>query len=35
MLTEEFKGQFECLGEKAEEYITFSASIKEEPDNGN
>ena len=29
-LTEEFKGQFECLGEKTEKYITFSVPIKKE-----
>ena len=32
-LTEEFKGQFECLGENTEKYITFSVSIKKEYDN--
>ena len=30
----EFKGQFQCLGENTEIYITFSVSIKKEPDNG-
>ena len=28
-LAEEFKGQFECLGENTEKYITFSVPIKE------
>ena len=27
-LAEEFKGQFECLGENTEKYITFSIPIK-------
>ena len=27
-LAEEFKGQFECLGENSEKYITFSVPIK-------
>ena len=27
-LAEEFEGQFECLGQNTEKYITFSASIK-------
>ena len=27
-LAEDFKGQFECLGEKTEKYITFSVPIK-------
>ena len=27
-LAEDFKGQFECLGENAENYITFSVPIK-------
>ena len=27
-LAEEFKGQFECLGENTEKYITFSVPIK-------
>ena len=30
----EFEGQFECLGENSEEYITFSVPIKKELDNG-
>ena len=33
-LAEEFKGQFECLGESTEKYITFSVPIKKEHDNG-
>ena len=33
-LAEEFKGQFECLGENTEKYITFSVPIKKEHDNG-
>ena len=33
-LAEEFKGQFECLGENTEKYITFSIPIKKENDNG-
>ena len=28
-LAEDFKGQFECLGENIEKYITFSVPIKE------
>ena len=32
-LAREFKGNFECLGENTEKYITFSASIKKEHDN--
>ena len=27
-LAEDFKGQFECLGENTEKYISFSAHIK-------
>ena len=34
-LAEEFKGQFECLGENAEKYITFSVPIKKENDDDN
>ena len=34
-LAEEFKGQFECLGEKEEKYITLSVPIKKELGNGN
>ena len=33
-LTKEFDGQLECLGENTEKYITFSAPIKKELDNG-
>ena len=33
-LAEDFKGQFECLGENTEKYITFSVPIKKEHDNG-
>ena len=33
-LAREFKGNFECLGENTEKYITFSATIKKEYDNG-
>ena len=33
-LPREFKGDFECLGENTEKYITFSAPIKKEHDNG-
>ena len=33
-LAEEFKGQFECLGESTEKYITFSIPIKKENDDG-
>ena len=33
-LAREFKGNFECLGEKMEKYITFSVPIKKEHDNG-
>ena len=29
-LAEEFKGQFECLGENREKYITFSVPIKDD-----
>ena len=31
---EEFKGEFECLGENTEKYITFSVPLKKENDNG-
>ena len=34
-LAEDFKGQFECLRENTEKYITFSAPIKKEVANGN
>ena len=33
-LANEFGGQFECLGENTEKYITFSVKIKEKLDNG-
>ena len=33
-LAEEFEGQFECLGENTEKYITFSVPIKKEVANG-
>ena len=33
-VTEEFKGQFECLGENTGKYITFSIPIEKEFDNG-
>ena len=33
-LAEEFKGQFECLGENTKKYISFSVPIKKEHDNG-
>ena len=33
-LAEEFKGQFESLGENTEKYITFSIPFKKENDNG-
>ena len=29
-LTKEFKGQFECLGENTEKYISFSVPTKKE-----
>ena len=32
-LAEEFEGQFECLGENTEKYMTFSVPIKKELDN--
>ena len=32
-LAEEFKGEFECLGENMEKYISFSVPIKKEHDN--
>ena len=31
-LGEEFEGQFKCLGENTEQYITFSVPIKKELD---
>ena len=33
-LARKFKGNFDCLGENTEKYITFSAPIKKEHDNG-
>ena len=33
-LAGEFKGQFECLGENTEKYITFSIPIKKENNDG-
>ena len=33
-LAEEFKGEFECLEENIEKYITFSVPLKKENDNG-
>ena len=33
-LAKEFEGQFDCLGENIEKYITFSVPIKKELDNG-
>ena len=33
-LAEESEGQFECLGDNTEKYITFSMPIKKELDNG-
>ena len=33
-LAKEFKGNFECLGENTEKYITLSVPIKKEHDNG-
>ena len=33
-LAEEFKGQFECLGENSEKYITFSVPIKKDKEDG-
>ena len=33
-LAEEFEGEFECLGENTEKYITFSLPFKKENDNG-
>ena len=31
-LAEEFKGEFECLGENTEKYIAFSVPLKKEND---
>ena len=33
-LAKEFKGQFDCLGENTEKYITFSVPIEKEGDDG-
>ena len=33
-LAEEFKGQFECLGENSEKYITFAVPSKKENKDG-
>ena len=33
-LAEEFKGQFECLGENTEKWKTFSVPVKKKPGNG-
>ena len=33
-LAREFKGNFECIGENTERYITFSVPVKKEHDNG-
>ena len=33
-MAEEFKDEFECLGENTEKYISFSVPIKKEHDNG-
>ena len=33
-MAEEFKGEFECLGENTEKYISFSVPIKKEHNNG-
>ena len=32
-LAEEFKGQFKCMGENMEKYITFSVPIKKKKKN--
>ena len=32
-LAEESEGEFECLGENSEKYITFSVPLKKENDN--
>ena len=34
MLATEFEGQFECLGENTEKYITFPVPINKEFDHG-
>ena len=33
-LAKEFEGQFECVGENTEKYITFSVPTKKQLDNG-
>ena len=33
-LAKKFEGQFECLGENTEKYITFSLPVKKDLDNG-
>ena len=33
-LAKEFEGQFKCLGENTEKYITFSVPVKKELDDG-
>ena len=33
-LPEESEGEFKCLGENTEKYITFSVPLKKENDNG-
>ena len=33
-MAEEFKGEFECLGENTEKYISFTVPIKKEHNNG-
>ena len=33
-MAEEFKGEFECLGENTEKYVSFSVPIKKECNNG-
>ena len=33
-LAEEFKGEFECLGENTKKYITFSVPLKKKKNNG-
>ena len=33
-LTEEFEGEFDCLGENKEKYIVFSVPIKKESNEG-
>ena len=33
-MAREFKGNFECLGENTEKYVTFSVPVKKEHDDG-